>query len=232
MNYVISDIHGCYDKYTALMDKLKLSDNDRLFVLGDVIDRGRNGLKILLDMHKNPNITVLMGNHEATALICLPLLIKLADGELSPEELKSVNDWFSDGGKATAKEFLSLSAEDKAAVLDIMGNLPTCKELRAGGRRFILVHAGLGNFSPEKKLTDYSLEELIYERPRLGSEYFTDRYIVFGHTPTAVLRSEIPDGAVNEDDIYLNGNLIGVDCGSKTHRLGCFCPDTMECFYV
>ena len=38
MQYVMSDIHGQYDKYLAMMDKIRFSDDDHLYIIGDVID--------------------------------------------------------------------------------------------------------------------------------------------------------------------------------------------------
>lgn len=45
---VVSDIHGCYDEYLALVGKASFG-GDILYLLGDIIDRGPKGLKILLD---------------------------------------------------------------------------------------------------------------------------------------------------------------------------------------
>jgi serine/threonine protein phosphatase 1 len=42
MTYVIADIHGCYEQYKALLEKINFSASDTLYVLGDVIDRGPN----------------------------------------------------------------------------------------------------------------------------------------------------------------------------------------------
>ncbi len=39
-NYVISDIHGHYEYYVKMMEKIKFSNADMLYILGDVIDRG------------------------------------------------------------------------------------------------------------------------------------------------------------------------------------------------
>ena len=50
MIYTISDIHGCYDKYQELLRTIHFSPDDTLYVLGDVIDRGPDGFKTLLDM--------------------------------------------------------------------------------------------------------------------------------------------------------------------------------------
>lgn len=37
--YVISDIHGMYNKFIELLNKIKLKDTDTLYILGDVLDR-------------------------------------------------------------------------------------------------------------------------------------------------------------------------------------------------
>lgn len=49
MTCVVSDTHGRYDKYAALLKKIDFGDNDKLYVLGDVIDRYDDGIKIMLD---------------------------------------------------------------------------------------------------------------------------------------------------------------------------------------
>ena len=36
----MSDIHGEYDKYLAMLEQIDLSEDDTLYVLGDVVDRG------------------------------------------------------------------------------------------------------------------------------------------------------------------------------------------------
>ena len=40
MRYCISDIHGEYDLFCRLMEYVKFSDSDELFVLGDMTDKG------------------------------------------------------------------------------------------------------------------------------------------------------------------------------------------------
>ena len=67
MTYAISDIHGCFDKYRAMLAEIDFSPRDVLYVLGDVIDRGPEGIKILQDMMLRPNVFPLLGNHELTA---------------------------------------------------------------------------------------------------------------------------------------------------------------------
>lgn len=38
MTYVMSDIHGEYKKYLQMLELIRFSDEDELFVLGDVVD--------------------------------------------------------------------------------------------------------------------------------------------------------------------------------------------------
>ena len=39
MKYVVSDIHGCYEEYLELINKIELGDEDHLYILGDALDR-------------------------------------------------------------------------------------------------------------------------------------------------------------------------------------------------
>ena len=70
-NYVISDIHGQYKTYKRMLRAIDLKPEDTLYVLGDVIDRGPDGIKILCDMMKRSNVRMFMGNHELLMLDAL-----------------------------------------------------------------------------------------------------------------------------------------------------------------
>ncbi len=56
MRYIIADIHGCYNEYINLLKKIKFTDKDTLYILGDVVDRGPEPIKILQDMMKRKNV--------------------------------------------------------------------------------------------------------------------------------------------------------------------------------
>ena len=55
MKYVMSDIHGRYDKYADMLELIHFSEEDELYILGDVIDRGPDGIKILMDIMERSN---------------------------------------------------------------------------------------------------------------------------------------------------------------------------------
>ncbi len=64
MTYVISDIHGNSERFNSIMKQINLQPEDTLYVLGDVIDRYSDGIKILRKLMKMKNVKMLLGNHE------------------------------------------------------------------------------------------------------------------------------------------------------------------------
>ena len=60
--YVISDVHGNYEGYMKILEMINFSEEDTLYVNGDVIDRGNGGIKILQHMMMQPNIYPILGN--------------------------------------------------------------------------------------------------------------------------------------------------------------------------
>lgn len=235
MKYVCSDLHGRYDRWSALPEKIGLRPEDILYVLGDVIDRSAGGCKILLDMMDRPNVIPILGNHEFTAAVCLPWLLEevtarsLAD--LDDARLAALQEWIANGGGLTIRELQKLSRAERENILDYLREMELYAEVEAGGRSFVLTHAGLDHFVPEKPLEDYALEDFLFCRPRPSEGFWPDRHLVFGHTPTRLLRAQM--GKPLSDDILFWGQQIAIDCGCGFDgKLGCICLDTMEVFYV
>lgn len=230
--YVMSDIHGEYGKFIELLGKINLKDDDTLYIIGDTIDRGPNPIKVLLKMMEMPNVIPIIGNHEVMFMECMPFLM----GEITKESLESLDSeildkvltWQYNGFLTTIKEFRMLDTEKQKDVLDYVGEFTAYEEVTVNRVNYLLVHAGLGNFSPDKALEDYTLDELVWERPDYEMKYFEDTVIVTGHTPTQLIYDNPKKGY-----IYRNNNNIAIDCGAcfKGGRLSAICLDTGEEFY-
>ena len=167
MIYTVSDIHGRYDKYRKLLARIGLGSDDILYVLGDVLDRGPDGFKILLDMAQRSNVVCLVGNHEAMAMAALPGLLNMGQGS-NDEAPDAAELWFHNGGERSLMDFLTLNAEQMRTAWNYMRAMPLYREVEAGGRQFVLVHGGLGNFSPGRPLEDYQPRELYWCRQAGG----------------------------------------------------------------
>lgn len=237
MTYVMSDIHGCYDKYMEMLKQINFESEDILYVLGDAIDRGPDGFKTLLDMSQRPNVFGLMGNHEAMAIDALSHLMNTAQGgrgkTLSNAAARAVELWFWNGGEYSLADFLALSEDQMQAVWKYMTDLPLYRSVEVGARKFLLVHGGLEGFSPTRPLEDYAPEDILWCRPQPDTVYYSDQYVIFGHTPVQLLGAG--DASSNTPaKIHHNGLAIDIDCGCvfPDGRLACLCLDTMEEFYV
>ena len=200
MIYVTSDLHGYpLAKFKELLDKALFSDDDYCFVLGDVIDRGAESVELLKWMMMQQNIELIMGNHEAMLIACSFLFDMITDeslDNLKKEDIAALNTWIFNGGRETIKELSDCDRETVLQIVDYLKEAPLYDSVCVNDRDFLLVHSGLGNFAPEKKIEAYSADELIWTRPQLTQKYFDDMLTVFGHTPTYFYGEEYRGKAV------------------------------------
>lgn len=105
MIYVTSDLHGCAPQILqTLLDRAGFSDEDFLFVLGDVIDRGKHGIDLLLQLSQMGNAQLILGNHEAMMCACKFLFLEVTDESLeflTVENLSLMQTWLDNGGNST-----------------------------------------------------------------------------------------------------------------------------------
>ena len=236
MIYCISDIHGEYDSWLKMLEKTGFSEQDTMYIIGDAVDRGPKPLTLLKDILSRPNVVMLAGNHELSAALLLKYLIYGGrKQDLSDRTMLDILLWQSDGGSSTLAEFRQLSVMERTDIVAALSELELHAEVRAGGRDYILVHAGLGSadsFDPGKALDDYDIEDLLFMRMDYTRTYFKDKYLVTGHTPVRLIRREL--SLLHEDDSILHiGNHIAIDCGCTFGgKLGCLCLDNGKEYYV
>ena len=191
MIYVTSDLHGCpLDEFQQLLNRASFTDDDFLFILGDVIDRGKNGAELLLWLTEQPNMQLILGNHEALLLACSFLFEEVTEEsleKLTTVQITLLENYINNGGTPTLigmKKLLNQNSELVDGILDYLRDAPLYECIEVNNKNYILVHAGFDNFHPNKKLSDYAADELLCARPHLTTHYFNDTTVVFGHTPT------------------------------------------------
>ena len=82
-HYVIGDLHGMYGTYLDAINSI--NEDDTLYILGDVIDGGQHGIKILQDIMNRPNVKLFLGDHEWNFMKCYEIMKKydLTDQEFA-----------------------------------------------------------------------------------------------------------------------------------------------------
>lgn len=192
MIYCSSDWHGFpLGRIQELLDSAGFGEEDFLFVLGDVIDRnGDGGVELLRWLMMQPNVELLLGNHEAMLLSCGFLFEEVSEDSLRALDSKKMElllNWVMNGAEPTIKALTKLHREDPGEFADLLAYLrgaPLYDAVSLPSGDFILTHSGLGNFSREKKISQYEAHDLLWNRPEIDEDYFDDMTVVFGHTPT------------------------------------------------
>lgn len=232
MIYVIGDIHGDKEKYDAMLEKLSPTDNDTVFVLGDIINVSDKGIEILQDMMYRPNVYPVLGEHEFTAKKVFPLIAEFSLAEeakekLSGEDKELFEKWLTMKSTKTTEDFLSLDEEGKESIIDYLSEFEPFEEITAGGKNFVLCHAGIDGFDEEKDLSEYDERDFVCADTDYDRIYFPDKYLVTGHTPTALI-----DRALT-GKVYSKKRHLALDCGcGYGGRLAAVCLDKLKVYYI
>ncbi len=257
--YVMSDIHGQYDAYIKMLEKIRFSDEDFLYVLGDAIDRGPDGLEIIKDIMNRSNVELIIGNHELMLLNAVDYLKeKESNNSAGMKQTNSVYNPYElwthpcNGGDKTCRDFMGLPYEEREAIEKYLRELRVIRRIKVGDRNYHLSHS----YSVDKpfgkevrlyKLSSLSAENVVWtsiidnsvdaDVPVKLFAYQRDIY-VFGHIFTQRMNSvdENGKGLIYRNRNYRGYNIIDIDCGmalnNKSSQLACICLDNQKEFYV
>jgi len=183
--WAIGDVHGFSMTLEALLDQCDLSMDDRVVLLGDLIDRGPDSFDVVRIARSDPRIHCVKGNHE-------DMMVNGFNLELLQNPDSDMRYWMYNGGLATVASYVrgytdEMGGEDSERLLaqvnddkDWMGRLPSHLILD----QWRLVHAG---YDPRQDLeTQGEGVHLWIRGPFHSASKPIDgqRSVIFGHTPT------------------------------------------------
>lgn len=201
--FACSDLHGRYDLYQEIMKFIK--PDDKLYCLGDCIDRGPDGWKLLKEILSNPQITLLKGNHED--LLCDA--IRFMSGYEPKVYIDPVQDCVNNGGAETLQSWMDEGA--KPDWIYTLRRLPIYENYEnTSGYLIHLTHAG---FTPTPDAIDEF--DAFWDRKHIADEWpegHENEIVVHGHTPIGLvdLKWRPEDGAM----WYANCHKINIDMGA------------------
>ena len=230
MIYVLSDIHGHEGRFQSILDQIRLTPRDTLYVLGDVVDRHPGGVRILRRLMAMPNAKMLLGNHEYMMLRALgePYDDNFDDG-------RAMAHWYRNGGKETLDSWKRHRKTTRRKILDFLHSLPVEADVCCNGKNYKLVHAAPAEaYDPAD--TKYKNPAYFAVWKRFDQDYTPpgDYFLVFGHTPTVYYQDATPM------EVWRHNRLIDIDCGSGAEdtgpeagkgRLACLRLDDGKIFY-
>lgn len=224
--YVMSDIHGHGDLFRKMLEKIGFSEDDKLYIIGDVVDRGPDGIKLLQQILHTPNIVFLLGNHED---LLLRYLYHYGT-DLTHNPLGML------GNHPTISGFKDLLDEQKTELVQALMNAPIHEIITVNGQHFYLVHAFPAN----------NRDDELWNRPQKNVvNPIPDTQVIIGHTPTIFFERTREEVDQYEEELFQQGRhfeiyhghgFIGIDCGCGTAErvgaLACLRLEDLAEFYV
>ena len=219
--FVMSDIHGQYDLFLKMLDKIKLKREDLLVIIGDICDKGKKSYEIYMKCIKmrklGYNLKFILGNHEDMLLEDLendyPIRYETEYSVFRNSkyfENKDMKDWHEEN-------FL----EEIEWLVKWLKNCP----LIISGNENIFVHAGLDLkkvLEKQEKETVLWTREEFWLMENVEFEEYKGKNIYFGHTPNI-------NGRISKK----TDRIKGIDCGAFfTHFLGCVEVKSQKEIYV
>ena len=238
--YIVGDIHGCFDEWISLKNRIEDKDSKAVFIIvGDIIDRGPKTMQMLDWSIKNitstGNYQMIIGNHEFVKIEWIKSYLKQVDQAQSENRHFNMEQMVNDDYDFRCNCLqANLSNEQLKAILNFFENLPYYKDLKVNTEKrrqhYIIVHGGIkktmvnkdGSFkkssisnydndSLKRHLSQMNKEYIIWDRNYRGNSWIKNTIVIHGHTPT-ISRECTCRGAI-AGKIWYNHGDINIDCG-------------------
>ena len=256
--WVIGDVHGCYQQFMGLVNSPLIGENDIVILIGDIIDRGPDSVKMLDWAMENVNnggrYYMIRGNHEQNII---------DDYTSFSDKQARKNNYRIQAGEQPVdyNEFSIYNLRcqydfceymERANILKVgqalkyiewMKNLPMYLRVQVpDGKKFVIAHAWF-----EGKLMDdgavrptISDEDILWYRDIDGSDNLCkydynpmeDEMLIHGHTPIPAFKErtgKLAEPLYREHSINIDGGcFVGRTYGG---RLIALCLNDFRCIY-
>ncbi len=220
--YAVSDLHGYLDVFLRGLKEIEFGDDDELYVVGDAIDRGPDGIALLQYIKEHENMDLLIGNHE-------DMMLGYVHPDGLPEHRAYVGDsdiWLhaQNGGEETFSRYLELTDDERRGLLTWLNGRKLIKIVQVGDRQFCLVHSYYREDAEGKAYSELDMKtvfeivnrSIFGEGAEGGSDFIfraNPQYtFITGHRPVQYVRRKIDqDPDYNRLEPYVFDNFYNID---------------------
>lgn len=202
--FIIGDVHG---ELQLLQNLLSYIEDDHVYFVGDLIDRGPKSIETLQFVIENTQYKVVLGNHEEMMLNYLRSIGR-------SEKLF----WFDNYGNTTLKSYSCLSEKKQQQIFQYLQNLPYYYYIE--DLNVLISHAGVKGYPLTPVSNDFNTllnmqkpNDFLWSRRRefIFNDYIKSFNTIFisGHTPTTSLGPSKKDPKIVKIE-----NRFLIDCGA------------------
>ena len=133
MIYVVSDLHGSNKKLQRLLDEIRFTDKDIMYVLGDIVDYGEDSIELLCDLSMRFNVIPIVGDHDYRAVRLLRALNDMLNDGVRPDAdvIGEMAAWMEDGGAKVMEDFKALDSDMREGVNIHIGDENPIDEMKS-----------------------------------------------------------------------------------------------------
>jgi hypothetical protein len=227
--FVVSDLHGNANDFWHWQNSVGFTTADYCIINGDAIDRGPDGIALLLHFMRNSNnYLFLMGNHEELMLGA----IKEADAGF---DRFYQNNWYANGGNPTCEAFCALPNNLQNEIVSFLENSPYVGEIVSDSHESIFVaHAGLNAqwlyeiYNNVLSKDKHGMSNITWARDEWWkSPNDLGRMLITGHTSTSKY------GGIRGEVLWADTTRrLVIDCNTiNTHKVGYVHLEPTRCFF-
>ncbi len=244
--YVMSDIHGCFEEFNHMLNKIHFSENDKLYLAGDYVDRGKDSMEMLKWLEKCPsNVLPIKGNHDIEFAENINIMMRIDEANDLDTDYDSNDDTsilydtvryiLKEKGEVALKFYdyygtiSKLINEDNVTMRNLVKwqemilEYPYFYNFKMGDRNIVIVHAGYIENLGDAGVNYENIEEFyLYAREesiKIGG--IKNGIVVAGHTPTISkhLFSYNDGNVFRYYDKEKNCTFYDIDCGCAYYEV-------------
>lgn len=201
-NYAISDLHGRMDLWNQIKNFIK--EDDKIYFLGDAIDRGPDGWELMKDLLSDKRVVYFWGNHEDMILHAIDDIIQR---NIHPENCypsSAMALWYYHNGGYTTYNQMIQDPDWKDWIEILQKNATYSYDIYYHDKPNLhLCHAGYSVYDPYSRPEE--TYDLFWDRTHIVDLQWNkmDGIMIHGHTPIPSLFKKLKQF----DNIYDNLTL-------------------------
>jgi len=211
--WVVGDLHGCFDEFMVMKDKIEAKDpSATLLLLGDIIDRGPKS-RALMDwaienVSPEGSYQMILGNHEDSLIRDFRnarFYFSKMFGGASNDISKRLSNYYH-----LEKEFVGVTFEEFEKYIRLFKSLPLYREVRVNNTNYVIAHAWYDRFRRPDTLLWYRDVDRCNSY-RMKYTPIKDEILIHGHTPTIL--DDCTQHGITPGKVWDKGESINLDCG-------------------
>lgn len=212
--YVTTDLHGQYNTFKKGLESIEFSSADFLYVIGDAIDRGSNGIKILMQIMDNSNMDLVIGNHEFLMLNSVK-----SDGRAICNGRDSELWLEFNGGRTTFDQYKKLDWSTRRKLLKWLKNRYVIKTIEVNSQAFCLSHSYYYPEYENRKVRDLeykTVKDIVWPSMFYNDSLINTPENIYSKYKYIFITGHIPVQMLMDNDYfepYIDGNFIDIDGG-------------------